>query len=233
MTTTKKTPKKTTKKPNKTKTAKKTYVAIVLDRSGSMSSIHKETVDGLNEQFNVLRRDADIAGDMEVTLIQFDDRIDVLLNGSKPNDLKNWELNDFQPRGGTAMYDAVWSAISTLKAKVETDDTGFLVCVISDGGENASREITQLTLSQEIKRLQDSGKWTFSYMLANQDIHQVSKQLNVDVSNMASFTATSTGSYMAYAANASAMSNYLGARSAGETMVRSFYSNTTLENTNK
>jgi uncharacterized protein YegL len=233
MTTTKKTPKKTTKKPSKTKTAKKTYVAIVLDRSGSMSNIHKETVDGLNEQFNVLRRDADIAGDMEVTLIQFDDRIDVLLNGSKPSDLKNWELNDFQPRGGTAMYDAVWNAINTLKAKVETDDTGFLVCVISDGGENASKEITQLTLSQEIKRLQDTGKWTFSYMLANQDIHQVSRALNVDASNMASFTSTSGGSKMAYTANASAMSNYLGARSVGETMVRSFYSNTTLENTNK
>jgi Mg-chelatase subunit ChlD len=225
---------KTFKPVKKTKkVAKKTYVAIVLDRSGSMANIHKQTVDGLNEQFNVLRRDADIAGDMEVVLIQFDDHIDVLLNGTKPADLKNWELNDFQPRGWTAMYDAVWAAINTLKSKVETDDTGFLVCVISDGDENASKEVTQLTLSKEIKRLQDTGKWTFSYMLANQDIHEVSKRLNVDTSNMASFKSTGASASFAYTANASAMSNYLDARGAGQTMVRSFYSNTTLENTNK
>lgn len=230
MTTTKKASKKKT--PKAVKSTKKTYVAIVLDRSGSMSSIHKQTVDGLNEQFAVLRRDADIAGEMEAILIQFDDKIETVFNG-KPSELKNWEIKDFQPRGGTAMYDAVWAAINALKSKVETDDTGFLVCVISDGGENASKEITQLTLSQEIKRLQDSGKWTFTYMLANQDIHQVSRALNVDVSNMASFQANAMSSSFAYTANSAAMGNYLTARSVGEKSVRSFYSNTALEDTNK
>jgi uncharacterized sporulation protein YeaH/YhbH (DUF444 family) len=46
----------TTKKTKKVKkNEKKTYVALVIDRSGSMRRIEKQTVDGINEQFGVLR----------------------------------------------------------------------------------------------------------------------------------------------------------------------------------
>jgi uncharacterized protein YegL len=214
----------TTKKTRKAKkTDKKTYVALVIDRSGSMSSIHKQTVDGINEQFGVLRRNAELAGDTEITLFQFDDVIETVFKDVAPTELKNWELSDFVPRGSTAMYDAVWAAINHLKSKPLGEDTAFLVCVISDGHENASREVNQGILSEEIKRLQDTGDWTFSYMLANQDIHQVSHALNVPVSNIAAFNSTLDGSSVAYTANASSTANYLSMRSVGVKSVSNFY----------
>lgn len=216
---------KKVKTPKKSKkSTKKTYVAMVIDRSGSMSSIHKETVDGINEQFNVYRRDGDKGGDTEITLVQFDDQIDVVFDGNKPSDLVDWALTDFRPRGSTAMYDGVWAAINVLKSKEETDDTGFLVCVISDGYENASKEITQKTLSDEIQRLQDTGKWTFTYMLANQDIHTVSSALNVPLSNVASYSSTAMGSAAAYMVNASSVGTYFGTRGSGGTSTSNFFS---------
>jgi len=218
---------KTTKTVKKTvkakKNTKKTYVAIVLDRSGSMGGLVKETVAGLNEQFAALRRDADLGGETEVTLVQFDDRIDIVLDGQPAKELVNWTDNDFQPRGMTAMYDAIWTAITNLKSKHETEDTGFLVCVISDGHENSSREITQPALSAEIKRLQDSGKWTFTYMLANQDIHQAAATFGANINNVSSWTATSAGAGVAYTSNSIGAASYLNARSAGSKSVSNFY----------
>jgi Mg-chelatase subunit ChlD len=216
------TKKKASKKAKKS--SKKTYIAMVIDRSGSMSSIHKQTVDGINEQFGALRRDGDKGGDTEVTLIQFDDKIDTVFDGLTPGELVDWNMADFQPRGWTAMYDGIWSAINTLKAKEETDDTGFLVCVISDGEENRSTEITQQLLSDEIKRLQDTGKWTFTYMLANVDIHKVSVALNVPISNIATYTSNAVGSSAAYTVSAGSSVGYLNSRGAGATSTSTFFS---------
>ena len=215
-----------TKKYSKKKksTDKRTYVAIVLDRSGSMSKIHSETIEGINSQFRTLKENAEKGGTTEVTLIQFDDKIETVFDDVNANKLKSWKHDDFQPRGYTAMYDGIWQAIAHLKTKDETEDTGFLVCVISDGKENASKEVNQLDLSNEIKRLQDTGKWTFTYMLANQDIHKVSEALNVPISNMASYTADSAGATLAYAVNNSSTSDYLSARSSGLRSVKAFYS---------
>lgn len=215
----------TTKKTKKVKkNSKKTYVALVIDRSGSMSNIHKQTVDGINEQFGVLRRNAELGGETEVTLFQFDDVIETVFRDIAPVELKNWENTDFVPRGSTAMYDAVWAAINHLKSKPVGEDTAFLVCVISDGYENASREVTQGILSAEIKRLQDTGNWTFSYMLANQDIHEVAQRLSVPVSNIASFNSTVTGAFTAYATTATSTANYFKMRGNGTKSVNNFYS---------
>jgi hypothetical protein len=216
--------KKSTKRAKKIE--KKTYVAIVLDRSGSMGSIHKETVEGINSQMQSLKESAELGGKTEVTLIQFDDHIDSIFEDKDAKELQSLAFGDFQPRGYTAMYDGIWRAISHLKSKAETEDTGFLVCVISDGGENASKEVTQDVLSAEIKRLQDSGKWTFTYMMANQDIHTVVNTFNAPMSNVATYTASSIGASTAHVVNSSNTTSYLRSRSVGSTAVNAFYSST-------
>jgi uncharacterized protein YegL len=199
------TPKKTrTKKPNK-----KTYIAIVLDRSGSMSSIHKQTVDGINQQFEAIRKAGNVAGDTEITVVQFDTEIDTVMDSAKPDQLTEWGMNDFQPRGGTAMYDGIWTAINTLKSKPATKDTAYLICVISDGQENASREVTQQILTDEIKRLQDQGNWTFTYLLANVDIHAAQQTFGASINNIATYNSTATGASVTYTATANSLGSYM------------------------
>lgn len=212
-------------KKSKKNSKKNTYIALVIDRSGSMSSIHKQTVDGINEQFAAIRRDADGGGNTEVSLIQFDDKIDTVFDEMSPDKLVDWTMTDFQPRGSTAMYDGIWAALNLLKTKNETEDTGFLVCVISDGEENASKEITHATLLAEIERLQETGKWTFTYMLANQDIKKAAVTFSSPVSNISSFTSTAAGGTVAYAVNASSVGSYLSTvRGTGGTSTSTFYS---------
>jgi uncharacterized protein YegL len=201
--------KKIINKKAKQAVGKKTHVAIVLDRSGSMSSIHKQTVDGLNQQFEAFRKNATAAGETDISLIQFDTVIETVFDGIKPENLKEFAMSDFQPRGGTAMYDGIWNAINHLKTKDITDDTAYLICVISDGEENASTEIKQEVLAAEIKKLQDQGNWTFQYLLSNVDINVVRQTLNAQAGNIAYYNSTSAGSTMAYAANATSTVNYM------------------------
>lgn len=195
-----------------TKSNKKTHVAIVLDRSGSMSAIHKQTVDGLNEQFEAFRKNAKKAGDTGISLIQFDTVIETVFDGVKPENLKEFAMSDFQPRGGTAMYDGIWNAINHLKTKDVTDDTAYLICVISDGEENSSTEITQQILADEIKKLQDQGNWTFQYLLSNVDINAVRQTLGAYANNIAYYNSTTGGSAAAYTVNATSTANYMTTR---------------------
>lgn len=216
--------KKSTKRSKKS--AKKTYVAIVLDRSGSMSSIHTQTVEGLNKQFTALKENAEFGGDTLVSLIQFDDQIDVVFDNLNPTKIKDFKMSDFSPRGMTSLFDGIWNAINLLKGKEETEDTAFLVCTISDGGENNSKEVTQPTLSAEIEKLQNTGKWTFTYLLANQDIAAAAATFNSPINNITTWNSTSAGAGAAYACNASNVGTYLsGTRSKGLTATADFYSN--------
>lgn len=209
-------------KPTKTKAAKKstkknanrkTYVAIVLDRSGSMSSIHKETVDGINKQFEAIKKTAKKAGgETFVSLIQFDTVIETRIDSVTPDKLIEWAITDFAPRGGTALYDGIWAAMNHLKAKPMTDDTAYLVCVISDGCETSSREVTQPIMTAEIKKLQDQGNWVFTYLMANVDIRQAQATFAASPGNIAIYNSTSAGANVTYTANAVSIGNYMTTR---------------------
>lgn len=202
-----------------------TYVALVVDRSGSMASIYAAALDGVNEQINTLKQSAkDLNLKTFVTVIQFDEHIETLYSQKDALELEPFKHGDFYPRGTTAMRDGVYKAIQDLESITNApDDVGYLVVVISDGLENASREITQEALATKAKQLQDTGKWTFTYMLANQDITAVSRALNIPLNNVSSFVATNAGVAAAYTTTSGASAGYMSLRSSGVTSSQDFY----------
>ncbi len=206
------------------KSQKKTHIALVVDKSGSMGSIHAQALTGLNEVLSGLMRDANLGGETDVTVVLFDDRVDTVLENVPADMLFQFEAPDYVPSGMTALYDALKTAVEAITDENETDDTAYLVTVISDGFENASRMISQEQISNMIKDLEKKGNWTFAFMLANQDIHQFVKTMGVSSGNVAAFSSTAqgmiTGSYVMTAGN----SSYLSARSAGYTNLTSTYS---------
>lgn len=211
------------RKPKSTQ-PQETYVAVVVDRSGSMGGIYEAALSGVNEQVKTLKDNANVAGKTFVSFIQFDDRIDVLFSNKLAEELEEFKNGDFQPRGTTAMYDGVGKAISELSAiKTDVKNVGYLVIVISDGYENASKDYNSLSLAAEITRLQNTGQWTFSYMLANQNLADVSKTLNVPLSNISSFVSSNAGVQTAYGSMSLGSANYMRSRSIGTMAVADFY----------
>ena len=53
----------------------KTDITVVLDRSGSMTTIARDVISGLNE---FVRKQQDVEGEAWFTLVQFDDEYEVV-----------------------------------------------------------------------------------------------------------------------------------------------------------
>ena len=223
------------KKKTVTKKAKnlKTQVAIILDRSSSMGSCAKATVDAFNEQVKVIR-DKSKGMKTNVSLFTFSDVPDEpQFFNEDAKMLKELTYEDYRPHGMTAMYDAVGMAIGKLKDLREDKNTSYLVIVISDGQENHSREFNSESIAAKVKELQGTKHWTFSYLGANQDLSQVSKQLGIPMANTMAFQNTNAGVTACAPVMASAVGCFLSARSFGTTASLNFFDNSTVDKTKK
>lgn len=203
----------------------KNYIAIILDRSGSMGSMRKEAVDAFNQQVKAIREGSK---DMEtkVSLVTFSTIADVpKIWNQAVGKLKTLQESSYKPDGMTAMYDAVGETITKLKAVPDADDpnVSFLVVVISDGVENNSKRFNSAQVAELVKSLQDTNRWTFTYLGANQDLSKVSQSLNIPMGNTMSFAATPSGLKNAASVNAVGTNSYLTSRMRGQTCSVDFY----------
>src|SRR5687767_7247965 len=138
----------------RSKASKKSHSIVVLDRSGSMSSIKNDTEGGFNEFIAELRKGA--ASDTYVTLVQFDTVHDTLYEQKPVSDVPNLKL---VPRGATALMDGVGEAIRRAEKFVRSGDN-VVVTILTDGGENSSREYSKEALTKLMDEKRDDG-WEF------------------------------------------------------------------------
>jgi hypothetical protein len=138
-----------------------TEIVVILDRSGSMSSIGKSTVDGFNTFLNEQKNSE---GEAFLTLVQFDDRYEVSYKSTPINEVNPLILNEtFVPRGSTALLDSIGKTIEEL----ETERDVILV-IITDGFENASRTYKKEAIMKMIETKENEG-WNVLFLAANQD----------------------------------------------------------------
>ena len=151
-----------TKKKNTSKSSSKkpTIIIIdVLDRSGSMGSLASSNskitnaVRGINSGVEKLKEDESILGvEYKHVFIYFDTEICV----SNLESIKNVGYLSVDGRGGTALNDAIMSAIS-MAMKHKKDEDKVLINIYTDGGENASKEFTYADVKKEISLVEKLG----------------------------------------------------------------------------
>lgn len=166
-----------------------THVAIVLDRSGSMWRTKAATVRGYNEQVQQIKEDAqDENHDIFVSLVTFNGSVTEHLWGVPAEQLEEASEEDFVPKGSTAMRDAMGHTIQKLMDTTDSDDpnTAYLVCVISDGEENASKHFNVDALRELTESVQSSDRWTINYMGCSESyLKKVAQETSVPVANCA------------------------------------------------
>jgi len=176
-------------------TRRTAHVAIVLDRSGSMESCRDATIGGFNEYAQQIRATAADTLDARLTLTVFNHEIRMPLFEEPLDTLRPLSRATYVPHGTTAMLDAVGRTIDRLERRCAHDrDVTFLVCVISDGYENASREYSYADIAEWIQRLTATERWTFTYLGSNQDLSKVSADLHIPQGNIAGYDAACTPS---------------------------------------
>lgn len=214
---------KTTKKATK-KSPKKTFVALVLDRSGSMGSCRNQAIEGFNSQMEVIKENAAKGGETRISIITFNGLVNIQQDAVDANKIEKLTNESYLPMGSTAMLDAVWDAITSLeKHDDEGEQTAFLVVTISDGEENASLRTNSKTLAEKIQQLEDTERWTFGYVGANQDLSKINEYLNIPIQNSLVYTATADGYNLMNNASIGAASNYMSLRSSGTTSSKNYF----------
>lgn len=198
-----------------------THYLLVLDRSGSMDSCWKSTIDGLNEQLGTIRSLNKKYPEQRyfLTLVAFDSEIETIVNDRPIDEVNNFDGTEFPPRGMTSLHDAIGISITNLKANLVKKDkdsdsiSTALVVVMTDGGENSSKEYNSISVKKMIDELTETGAWTFSYMGANQDAVLTARGFGISAGNSINYTSTAAGASVAYDTLTSAISNRANANS--------------------
>ncbi len=201
----------------------KTYIAIVLDASGSMASCLNATISGFNEQVQEIKSKASLGGETFVSLWTFNSSLFEHFVNKDPNFIHEITDKDYCPSGGTALRDAVGSAICRL-ATEDDKDSAFLVMIMSDGEENSSKEFSVKALADLITEKKNTGRWTFTYMGSNQDLTKVAKEMNLDYGNMINYTSTKEGTARGMIRSRKAIGTYMADRAFGFSNSCSLYS---------
>jgi hypothetical protein len=218
-------------------------VAIVLDRSGSMEACRDATIGGFNEYIASIRQTVEREElPTRVTLTTFNGEVEVHYVDAPAGRLKPLTRRTYVPDGTTAMLDAVGETIERLQESDSDQDVedlplsrggrggrgvrgpvSHLVCVISDGYENASRRYTYPDLAERIQQLTATGSWTFTYLGSNQDLSRISHDLHIPAGNVAAYAATPAGTDSAWKTHQESTSRHLSSAATGAPPPTTFY----------
>ena len=158
----------------------KVYNLIILDESGSMQSIEKQAVSGLNETFLTIRNAQKEHQEQQhyITFVTFNSaRIRTVIDRLPVDSSKELKWTDYAPGACTPLFDAMGRSINELKSFVE-DEAVVLVTIITDGYENASKEYNGIAIKELVGELKKKG-WLFAYIGTNQDVDAIADRLGI------------------------------------------------------
>lgn len=170
-----------------------THIAILLDRSGSMSSIKEEMITGFND---LIKSQKEVPGDVTFSVSQFDNEYDILYDFAKIDEIKELTSEVYIPRGMTALNDSLSTLIDAVGKKLANLPESerpekVLFHIITDGYENGSEDRDGNIVRTKIKHQEDNYQWCFNYIGANQDAMHEARGKNIN--NALNFKATKFG----------------------------------------
>jgi len=177
------------------------YNLIILDESGSMSSIREQALSGANETLQTIRMAQQENPDdhQMISFVTFDTGarrpfVRALIECERIEAVSDISPAQYQPYGGTPLYDAMGLSITALKDLVKEGDH-VLVTVITDGFENSSNIYTAEMIKELVESLTNQG-WVFTFIGANQDSKQTASGLGIR--STMDFQASIQGSVMMF-----------------------------------
>lgn len=161
-------------------TIQRVFNLIILDESGSMDTIAKQAVSGLNETFLTIRNAQKEHQEQQhfISFVTFNSvRIKSVMNRQKVESDKEVRWTDYKPDDCTPLFDAMGRSLNELKNHVSDEDV-VLVTIITDGYENASREYSGHDIKNLVAELKAKG-WVFAYIGTNQDVDAVADNMGI------------------------------------------------------
>lgn len=158
-----------------------TELVFILDKSGSMSGLEKDTIGGFN---SMLAKQKALDGACRITTVLFDHCYTVLHDRIDIQAVSPMTEKEYYVGGSTALLDAVGTMIQKLAnvqkntaEKYRADKVLFVI--ITDGEENSSRKFSADMIKAMIKREEEKYGWEFIFLGANIDAVQTAGRYGI------------------------------------------------------
>jgi uncharacterized protein YegL len=177
-----------------------TELVFILDRSGSMEGLEKDTIGGFNSMIEKQKKQE---GECYVSTVLFDDVSEVLHDRVKLDDVPRMTERDYTVRGCTALIDAIGDAIRHIGnihkyAREEDVPEHTMFVITTDGYENASYRYTSEQVKKMIKRQKEKHGWEFLFIGANIDAVETAKRYGIDENRAVNYNADEKGTKILY-----------------------------------
>jgi len=189
-----------------------THISVCVDRSGSMSNMAHEVVMGFNKFVDDQKKES---GEATLSLSQFDDIYEVVHDFV---DIQKMGAIKLDPRGSTALLDAMGQTLEGTRAKVlkmkdEDQPAKVIFVFITDGQENASSKYNRSQIFAMIKDLKsddrgDQINWEFVFIGANQDAIAEGSGMGINARSAITFDASGEGATCAFSSLSKGMTSY-------------------------
>jgi uncharacterized protein YegL len=186
-----------------------TELVFILDRSGSMNGLVQETIKGYNA---FIQKQKNEPGEAVVTTVLFDDHYELLHDRIQLKGIKPITEKEYFVRGYTALLDAIGKTIRKIEnAQKNTADEEkaehVMFVIMTDGMENASRELNYTQVRQMIEHQKNTSKWEFIFLGANIDALATAQDIGIKPDRAANYHADSIGTKLNYEVLSDAVSH--------------------------
>lgn len=173
----------------------RTKIAVILDRSGSMSGMESDVIGAFNKLLDDQKK---IPDPCQMSVVRFDHEYEMFVRDQNLADIKPLDSQAYQPRGNTALLDAIGRTIDDLGRSFDAlapdaKPEKVIVVIHTDGEENASKEYSADRIKTMIEHQTSKYGWSFIFVGANQDAILAAKKYGIQASNAMTYANTSKG----------------------------------------
>ena len=142
------------------------HVCFVIDESGSMGGTEADVIGGFKKVIDEQKAVKD--GTCSVSYFKFASGVEKVYIGKNVNKVEYLD-GKYHPAGLTALFDGVGTAIDEIgkwidKMPESEKPEKNLIVVMTDGGENNSKDYSASKVKEMIKHQEDKYNWSFIYM---------------------------------------------------------------------
>ena len=172
-----------------------TELVFILDKSGSMCGLEKDTTGGFNA---MLEKQKAVGGECVITTALFSDHCKLLHDRIDIRAVSPITEREYSVGGSTALLDAIGATITKIgdaqkhtAAEYRAEKVVFVI--ITDGEENSSRRYSAERVRALIERQRTKYGWEFIFLGANIDAVKTAERFGIARDRAQNYHADSSG----------------------------------------
>lgn len=179
-----------------------TELVFILDKSGSMSGLEKDTIGGFNSMLEKQKAPQD---ECRITTVLFDNNYFLLHDRIDIHAVSAITEKEYYVGGSTALLDAIGKTIDKIvNVQCNTAEDfraeKILFVIITDGEENSSCKYSCEEIKKMIELRKEKNNWEFIFLGANIDAIKTAGRFGIGSNRSANYLSDKTGTKLCYEA---------------------------------